>query len=67
MPPPAPVRTRPTFATTVRLTDPPLPRHRLRSGFLLVLTVVTVGTFVALVIGAILAALAFGLRAAVTS
>lgn len=58
---------RSTFATTVRLSDPPLPRHRVRSGFLLVVLVVTVGTMVAVLIGAAIAALAFALRAAVTS
>jgi hypothetical protein len=52
---------------TARMAGAPLPRHRARSGVLLVLLVVVVGLLVAAVIGAVLAALAFALRAAVTS
>jgi hypothetical protein len=54
-------------AVTARMAGAPLPRHRARSGVLLVLLVVVVGLLVAAVIGAVLAALAFALRAAVTS
>lgn len=50
-----------------RMRGAPLPRHRARSGFLLVLVVLSVGIVVAVVIGALATALAFALRAAVTS
>jgi hypothetical protein len=52
---------------TVGRVGAPLPRHRIRSTALLVLLVVVLGIAVALVIGAIVAALAFGVRSAVTS
>lgn len=45
----------------------PLRRHRVRSTFLLVVLVLLAGVLLAAVVGAIVAALAFGLRAAVTS
>jgi hypothetical protein len=51
----------------VRTLDPPLPRHRLRSAILLVALIVTVGALLAAVVGGIVAALTFALRAAVTS
>jgi len=51
----------------VRTLDPPLPRHRLRSAILLIALLVAVGALLAAVIGVVVSALAFGLRAAVTS
>jgi hypothetical protein len=56
-----------TVLSTVRTLDPPIPRHRLRSALLLVALVVTVGALLAAVIGVVVTALAFALRAAVTS
>lgn len=49
-----------------RMTGAPLPRHRLRSGLLMVVLVVLVGVVVAIVVAVVVGALAFGLRAAVT-
>lgn len=54
-------------SVTARMSGAPLPRHRVRSTFLLVLLVVIIGLLVAVVIGTIVVALAFALRAAVTS
>ena len=58
---------RPAATITARMPSPPLPRHRVRSGALLVLLVVVVGLLLALVVGVLVVALAFALRAAVTS
>jgi hypothetical protein len=52
---------------SIRMAGAPLPRHRIRSGFLMIVLVVIVGVLVAAVIVVIVAALAFALRAAVTS
>lgn len=52
---------------TARMSGAPLPRHRVRSGALLVVLVIIVGLLVAAVIGIVVAVLAFALRAAVTS
>ena len=72
---PAAVQAAPTRAvpmarsatTTVRMSSAPLPRHRMRSSVLLVLLIGVCGLLVAVVLGSLIAALAFVLRAAVTS
>jgi hypothetical protein len=51
----------------IRMSGAPMPRHRARSGFLMILLLVFIGVMVAFVIGIAVAALAFALRSAVTS
>jgi hypothetical protein len=72
LPPIAPVSVerpaaRPAPVPSVSLAGAPLRRHRARSSVLLLLLVVSVGVIVAVLVGAVLTALAFALRAAVTS
>lgn len=65
--PSAPARAIADLLPAVRTLDPPLPRHRVRSALLLVALVVAAGALLAGIIGIVVSALAFALRAAVTS